>query len=35
MIEDGLNIEIDDNDLTVENMSSIDLILEMVKKYEN
>lgn len=34
-LEDRLEIEIDDNDLTVENMSSVDMILKMVNKYDN
>ena len=33
IIEDKLNIEIDDDDLTVENMSSVDSIISMVNKY--
>jgi len=35
ILEDRLSIEIDDNDLTVENMSSVNSIIKMVKKYEN
>lgn len=35
ILEEKLNIEIDDNDLTVENMSSVNSILNMVNKYDN
>lgn len=35
ILEERLGIEIDDNDLTVENMSSVNLILNMVNKYDN
>jgi len=35
IIEDRLSIEIDDNDLTIENMSSVNSILNMVNKYNN
>lgn len=35
ILEDRLVIEIDDNDLSVENMSSVNSILNMVKKYDN
>ncbi|MDR0404886.1 MAG: acyl carrier protein [Oscillospiraceae bacterium] len=35
IVEDKLGIEIDDNDLTVENMSSVNSILSMVNKYAN
>lgn len=35
ILEDRLVIEIDDNDLNVENMSSVNSILNMVKKYDN
>lgn len=34
LLEDRLGIEIDDEDLTVENMSSVESIIDMVKKYE-
>lgn len=35
VLEEELSIEIDDNDLTVENMSSVNSILNMVNKYVN
>lgn len=35
ILEDKLGIEIDDNDLTVENMSSVNSIINMVNKYDN
>jgi acyl carrier protein len=35
ILEDRLSIEIDDNDLTVENMSSVNSILSMLNKYDN
>lgn len=34
IIEERLSIEIDDDDLTIENMSSVNLILSMVNKYD-
>lgn len=34
ILEETLNIEIDDDDLTVENMSSVNSILNMVNKYD-
>lgn len=33
LIEDKLKIEIDDNDLTIENMSSVNAVLKLVNKY--
>ncbi|OBZ14210.1 hypothetical protein A8L34_09625 [Bacillus sp. FJAT-27264] len=35
ILEEELSIEIDDNDLTVENMSSVNSIISMVYKYVN
>jgi acyl carrier protein len=35
ILEERLSIEIDDNDLTVENMSSVNSILNIVNKYDN
>lgn len=35
LLEERLGIEIDDNDLTIENMSTVNSIFDMVKKYEN
>lgn len=34
-LEERLRIEIDDDDLTIENMSSVNSILNMVYKYDN
>ena len=33
LIEDELKIEIDDNDLTIENMSSVNAVIKLVNKY--
>ena len=34
-IENRLNIEVDDNDLTIDNMSSINSIIKMVEKNDD